>query len=227
MQYNWEGDVIIRDTIVPNKRAVIGYKDIYIPTDIRQWVAPEESEVIKETLKSIEGLPVDKSKNSFDKRALLCWNYVINNVEYVFDKKAQGMLDFWQMPSETITLCRGDCEDTTFALVSLMLSSGISPFCIRAIIGTVKVKNDKIGHAWPIYKNEAGKWCLLESTLDTPQSKLPEADPLTQKGVKFQYIPEFCFNQYHLWQIKPSTISLNAYFERRKTNLRKRRIELN
>ena len=38
MGYNWAGDTIIRDTVMWDRRAVLGYSSIYIPTDIRAWL---------------------------------------------------------------------------------------------------------------------------------------------------------------------------------------------
>ena len=37
--YNWAGDAIVRDTIMSDKRAVIGNSGICIPTDIRDWLS--------------------------------------------------------------------------------------------------------------------------------------------------------------------------------------------
>lgn len=223
-KYNWSGDIIVRDTVIDDKRSVLGYTDILIPTDIRRWVRSERSEEIRRALDSIENLPslIDKTSGSFDKRALLIWNYVITHTTYVYDKEAQGMLDFWQFPEESLRIGKTDCEDSSYLLVSLLLASGISPFCVRVCIGTVYQKGKELGgHAFPVYLDEAGKWRLLESTLDIPQEKMPLADPLTMAGLNFQYVPEFCLNQYHLWQIKPSEISLAEQLKKKKMNMRR------
>lgn len=223
-KYNWAGDIIIRDTVIPDKRCVIGYPITLIPTDIRQWITEERNEEMKTALNTIPYLPtlIDKLEGSFDKRALLIWNYVITNCTYVYDKEAQGLSDFWQFPEETLKIGNGDCEDSSYLLASLLLASGISPFCIRVCLGTVYQKGQELGgHAFPVYLDEAGKWRLLESTLDDPEPKLPLADPLTMAGLNFQYIPEFCLNQYHLWQVVPSEISLTEQLKKKKVDMRR------
>lgn len=224
IKYNWTGGIIRRDTIIDNKRCVLGYLDTFIPTDIRQWIRPQRNEAMKEALDHISTLPslVDKSEGSFDRRAFLIWNFVIGHCTYVYDKEAQGLADFWQFPEETLTVASGagDCEDCSFLLASLLLASGISPFCVRACIGSVFDKGKDIGgHAWVVYCDEAGKWRLLESTLEYPQTKIPLADPLTRAGLKFQYVPEFVLNQYHLWQIRPSRIDLAKQLKKKKVDM--------
>lgn len=226
IKYNWAGDIIRRDTIISNKRAVLGYPDTFIPTDIRQWISPQRNLVIKRALSYIAGLPtlINKSEGSFDLRALLIWNFVISQTVYVYDKEAQGMPDFWQFPEETLMVAdgAGDCEDCSFLLASLLLASGISPFCVRACIGTIYQKGKDIGgHCWPVYCDESGKWRLLEATLNKEQTKMPLADPLTKKGLNFQYVPEFVLNQYHLWQIRTSEISLTEQLKKKKVDMRK------
>ncbi len=44
--YNWAGDAIVRDTIMVDKRVVIGNSGVFIPTDIRDWLSCTGSEVI-------------------------------------------------------------------------------------------------------------------------------------------------------------------------------------
>ncbi|HQN30857.1 MAG TPA: hypothetical protein PKX20_06995 [Methanothrix soehngenii] len=36
---NWAGEEIVRDTIVYDKRVVIGSSGILIPTDVRDWLS--------------------------------------------------------------------------------------------------------------------------------------------------------------------------------------------
>ncbi|OGP80371.1 MAG: hypothetical protein A2V86_00595 [Deltaproteobacteria bacterium RBG_16_49_23] len=88
------------------------------------------------------------------------------------------------------------------------------------------------GHCWPVYKNEMGQWCILESTLDHIPSRMPEADKLTEEGQSFQYVPNYCFNNYHLWEIfaedKHSTRSMKigSYLKRRGDKVHMKRTRL-
>jgi len=213
--YNWAGDIIVRDTLVPNKRAVVGYKDKYIPTDIREWMKEPPNNKLSEALSEIKELPKNREAGSFDRRAMLIWDYVARKITYVYDKEAHGLPDFWMLPEEVLTIKKGDCEDSTFLLCSLLLASGISPFCVRAELGVVyNRKGDLLGgHAWPCYLDEMGNWRLLESTLDSIPNRMPLADNLAKEGTEFRYEAMLCFNRQHLWLIKPSVANLSQYLE--------------
>ncbi|MBA7491893.1 hypothetical protein ES702_02441 [subsurface metagenome] len=225
VRYNWAGDIIVRDTLVPNKRAVVGYKDRFIPTDIREWVKEPPNNKLSEALSEIPNLPEWKEAGSFNRRAMVIWDYVAKKITYVYDKQAHGLPDFWMLPEELLTIKHGDCEDSTFLLCSLLLASGISPFCVRAVLGIVyDKKGDPLGgHAWPVYLDELGKWRLLESTLDTIPATMPLADSLAKEGTEFRYEPMLCFNQYHLWLIKPSTMNMSMYLTISKAKADERR----
>lgn len=212
--YNWAGEAIIRDTIMWDRRAVPGNPNVYIPTDIRAWLSSTDSEVIVRALREI-GLPTAREAGTFDLRAWRIWDFVARSVEYITDKKAYGLEDFWLFPEETLTLRRGDCEDTSFLLATLMLASGISEHCVRVALGKVLTPQGSYGHAWVVYQNETGQWCLLESTLDSVPSRLVPADPLTQPGNQYQYQPQFCLNSSHLWSMAPARASIAEYLRLR------------
>jgi len=216
-KYNWAGDEIVRDTIMWNKRAVLGYPNVYIPTDIREWIASPESEVIKSSLREID-LPTARNAGSFDLRAWKIWKHVAENVQYVADEDSSGVSDFWLYPAETLTLRKGDCEDTSFLLASLLLASGISEHCIRVVLGKVLGSQGEYGHAWVVYQSEEGKWCLMESTLNSIPSALVPADSLTEGGAKDRYEPQFCLNRTHLWLIRPAQMQMAEYIQIRETS---------
>jgi predicted transglutaminase-like cysteine proteinase len=237
MPYNWEGDLILQNTIMENKRFVIGSEDKQIKTDIREWISFEDNNVMKEILRKLsneKGLPSSRGPGDFDKRAMIIWDFIAQNIKYVHDSEKQKKEDFWLFPPEIITLCEGDCEDGSFLLASLLIASGISPFCVRVVLGEVFDEKGKSigGHCWPVYKNEIGQWCILESTLDNIPSRMPEADKLTEKGQYFQYVPIYCFNNYHLWEILPekdigsTSNSIEKYLKlrHRKVNMKKTRL---
>jgi hypothetical protein len=208
MPYNWEGDYIIQNSVIQKKRYVIGSPNRQITTDIREWISAPDNTVMKDILRKLaqdEGLPRTKKPGDFDKRAMIIWALVAKSIKYVHDSDKQKKEDFWLFPTEVFTLGRGDCEDGTFLLVSLLIASGISPFCTRVALGEVFDENDQSlgGHCWPVYKNELGQWCILESTLDTIPSRMPEANLLSEGRQSFRYAPYYCFNNYHLWEIAP------------------------
>jgi transglutaminase-like putative cysteine protease len=200
--------------VIWGKRAVIGYQNIYIPTDIRAWLSSQNSEVIKRSLQEI-GLPSAKGSGTFDLRAWRVWDYVARNVEYVSDKKSCGMDDFWLFPEETLMLRRGDCEDSSFLLATLLLSSGISQHCVRVVLGRVISPDGPFGHAWVVYLNEEGVWCILESTLDAAPARLVPADPFSRAGNDYQYEPKFCMNDVHLWSMSQEKMPVADYLKAR------------
>jgi transglutaminase-like putative cysteine protease len=212
--YNWAGDVIVRDTIMRDKRAVLGNPGIFIPTDIREWLSSTESEVIQRALQEI-GLPVARDSGTFDLRAWRIWDYVARGVQYITDKQSCGLEDFWLFPEETLTLRKGDCEDSSFLLATLLLASGISEHCVRVVLGRVASAEGDYGHAWVVYQNEEGLWCLLESTLDAAPTRLVPADPFTQTGNQYQYQPKFCLNTSHLWSLEPVRMQVADYVRMR------------
>jgi hypothetical protein len=237
MPYNWEGDLILQDTVIEKKRFVIGSQNKPIKTDIREWISFEDNNIMKGILRNLvdrKGLPTSRGPGSFDKRARIIWDFVAKGIKYVYDTQKQRKGDFWLFPPEIYTLHEGDCEDGSFLLASLLIASGISPFCVRVVLGEVFDENGKSlgGHCWPVYKNEIGEWCILESTLDNIPSRMPEADRLTPDGQSFQYVPYYCFNNYHLWEIFPKdnkstrSMKIRSYLKQRgrKVHMKKTRL---
>jgi len=211
---NWAGDAIVRDTIMPDKRAVLGNSSIRIPTDIRAWLSSVKSEVILLALQEM-GLPAAREAGTFDQRAWKIWDYVARSVTYVADKTSCGLEDFWLFPEETLVLHKGDCEDSSFLLATLLLASGISEHCVRVVLGRVSTPDGAYGHAWVVYQNELGRWCLLESTLDAVPSQLTPADPFIVPGNEYQYQPLFCLNGSHLWSIGAANPQIAEYLKTR------------
>jgi len=136
MPYTWEGDLILQDTVIEKKRFVIGSQNKPINTDIREWISFEDNNIMKGILRDLvdkKGLPRSRGPGSFDKRARVIWDFVAKGIKYVYDTKKQRKGDFWLFPPEIYTLHEGDCEDGSFLLASLLIASGISPFCVRVV----------------------------------------------------------------------------------------------
>ena len=211
---NWYGDAIVRDTVMWDKRAVLGNPSLYIPTDIRAWLSSTNSEVILKALRDI-GLPSVREAGTFDLRAWKIWNYVASSIQYVTDKSTFGLDDFWLFPEETLVLHKGDCEDSSFLLATLLLASGISEHCVRVVLGSVFTPDGSFGHAWVVYQNESCLWCLRESTLDTKPAKLTPADPFIVPGSEYRYQPQFCLNGTHVWSIGATSLQMDNYLKTR------------
>ena len=209
---NWAGDVILMDTVMYDKRAVIGNVRLSIPTDIRAWLSSAKSEVIQCALNEID-LPSAREKGTFDLRAIEIWDYVAKAVQYITDKSAFGFEDFWLFPEETLVLKKGDCEDSSFLLATMLLASGLSEHCVRVVLGRISTPDGAYGHAWVVYQNESGRWCLLESTIDSAPTELAPADPFVKSGNQYQYQPQFCLNASHLWSIGATNQQVTDYLQ--------------
>jgi hypothetical protein len=211
---NWAGDMILRDTVMYDKRAVIGNPKLSIPTDIRAWLTSAKSEVILRALNEID-LPTSREEGTFDLRAIKIWDCVAKKIQYITDKAVFGLEDYWLFPEETLVLGKGDCEDSSFLLASMLLASGISEHCVRVVLGRISTPDGSYGHAWVVYQNESGCWCLMESTLDSAPDKLAAADPFIRPGNQYQYQPQFCLNASHLWSIGATNQSMTDYLKTR------------
>ncbi|MBI5846342.1 MAG: transglutaminase domain-containing protein [Nitrospirae bacterium] len=229
MGFTWDGERIVQDTAIEKKRFIIGEKKS-ITADIREWISFEDNIIMKEILKDLRadcGLPSTKNPGDFDKRARVIWQFAAESITYVYDTTKYKKADFWLFPPETYQIRKGDCEDGSFLLASLLIAAGISPFCVRVVLGEVFDEKSKSlgGHCWPLYKNELGRWCILESTLDAIPALMPEADMLAELGRSFRYVPYYCFNNYHLWEIQPTDIddqkgaNIGKYFRARKNRV--------
>lgn len=84
----------------------------------------------------------------------LRWVYPQPHLEFKYD--------FWQLPKETIEWRKGDCEDVSILLCTMMRIAGVSPSNVRVVVGTVVFG----GHAWCEFKIK-GEWYVLESTCPT------------------------------------------------------------
>lgn len=63
--------------------------------------------------------------------------------------------DCWQTPKETLRLGKGDCEDKTFLLRSLLFRNGIETSFVFGYINPGKSKNM---HAWLEYNDGKETW---------------------------------------------------------------------
>jgi len=109
------------------------------------------------------------------------FNYV-STVKYKEDPRHLG--DVWKFPDATLRSREGDCEDTSIALISLLLTPelNIEGNRIRMVVGEVPEKRTKglpigkkgridgiprqrAGHAW-VEVQIGTEWYYLESTSD-------------------------------------------------------------
>lgn len=126
-----------RQTLIYQKRYVLGHPSTVIPYDVREFIYP--STVLKNmNLRTIFSV----------------WSQFI---QYTADAKNEGYNEFWQMPEETAALGIGDCEDSSILRVSLCRCIGI--YNTAVALGFYK----GAGHAFPVMLKN-GKLYILEAT---------------------------------------------------------------
>ena len=229
MPYQWDGTTILqKNTAFEDRRVVVGHPDVAVCTDLREWIVSGGMAEIRRVIETLD-VPTAKTPGSFDRRADTVWRWVIEHIEYEHDIQSQRMSDFYQFPPETLALGKGDCEDGAFLLASLLLASGISPYCVRVVFGTIKHSDEHISedHAWVVYKDESGLWRILDSTVSLPPAEVEAEDspsgyswPIADVQSNYRvskrrptYRPDLCFNEQHVWAIREIELDVAAYVE--------------
>lgn len=213
--WNWEGDQIVHDCIVPSSRPVVGIpgKRKY-DIDVREFLVTERNEIMKRTIredikKHVLSQPGgdweffgSRREGSFDYRADVIRTYVSETISY----EGKSGRDPWLFPDETLFVKKGDCEDRAFVIASLLTASGVSSYNVRVALGKVKTsKGRSFDHMWVMYKNEDGRWMLIEPLIvrkGTKRSPMSWAGKGGSGREVMEYIPSYVFNSDHLWIVK-------------------------
>jgi hypothetical protein len=227
-RWNWDGDVIIRESVVPSSRPVVGQRSQrkQYDIDVREFLVTEDNAVMRRTLaeqipiflKGIGGDPglfQSRSRGAFDYRADIISAFVAEKIRY----RARKGQDPWQFPDETLFLRSGDCEDRAFLIAALLLASGVSAFNVRVALGKLRYSNpgkrsEVFDHAWVMYKAEAGDWNVLEplnlgGTGGDPARSAPRFSG-AREAPTAEYLPTFLFNQQHLWRVRGDEQTLDT-----------------
>jgi hypothetical protein len=134
--WNWDGERIIHDSIVPSSRPPVAHRKGNYDIDVREFLVSERNVVMRRTLeadirKFISELKLpnaswdffrSRDRGSFDFRANIISEFISSAIKYL----PTNGLDSWQFPEETLSLKSGDCEDRALLIASLLLASGIS-----------------------------------------------------------------------------------------------------
>jgi transglutaminase-like putative cysteine protease len=125
--------------------------------DPSDYIRPYEPEV------------VELAKKTGSMEAAYYW--VSWNIRYMSDRDRWGVPDYWQLPSTTIRLGTGDCEDQAILLTSLIRALGVSRENVHLVYGRMElIRGGLIGyHAWV-------------------EVKIPEETAQTFKGMAMQIL---------------------------------------
>ncbi|MDE2366986.1 MAG: transglutaminase domain-containing protein [Betaproteobacteria bacterium] len=219
--WNWDGERIIHDSIVPSSRPVVMRQTGGYDIDVREFLVSKDNAIMRRTLerdirefiRKLQGasweLFVSRDSGSFDLRAYVITEFVARKIEY---RLTEG-LDPWQFPDETLNLRSGDCEDRALLIASMLLASGISSFNVRVALGKFRAwfgnKHEDTDHVWVMYKDESGKWQVIEPAAHAARSRKTgrKAGDAMDEGANkkmprspdsAEYIPFFIFNDVHL-----------------------------
>ena len=234
--WNWHGDEIVHESIIPASRQIPNTKIKHYQIDIRSFVTPGNA-VVQQYLDKIVKNWGDHDKlrfyarrtSDFDFRAFSIFNW-FSNLSYL---RSNREFDQWLFPEESIARNGGDCEDLSFLLASLLIDSGISRDCVRVALGRVIDHQDKgkepHDHAWVMYQLEVGAWQIFDPLAKVQQNKSPSMK--NKKSVKntitglmqedLEYVPFFVFNSDHLWRVRSSQAiagkSLQSYLKKHRS----------
>jgi hypothetical protein len=233
--WNWSGSQIVHQTKLTIQRILQRDKKIInkFPIDIREFITNQDNAVIKDEIaKIVKSLPpkdrikfYKNDQSNFDFRVISCLRS-LSSISYLQFQGKKKKHEQWQLPEETLELKTGDCEDIAFLIASLLLSSGISDYCVRVAFGKVNYfENGNLinsyDHTWVMYQCENGFWKLVEPlhyiriTKESEQNIHNGSPSIIRENTKekpmieVEYRPQYVFNSKHLWSVDKPQIEEN------------------
>lgn len=244
-----DGGVIVHRCIVPSARPVAGRARPRYEIDVREFLTTTRNAVIARAIDRDLRAMVDAADRTDGGGRLFgahrdMWDYLTSNAPGSFDLRVEAVRHFvatrvravpdpragvWQFPDETLRLGRGDCEDLSFLVASMLLAAGISAYNVRVCLGTVDMHtargSRRFDHVWVAYRTEAGRWTVIEpfapvrggdsaasrgaaaitraATNGTAAGKRVAATHVPPSAAPhFTYTPHFGFNADHLWSYR-------------------------
>jgi hypothetical protein len=235
-----DGGVIVHRCIVPSARPVAGRTRPSYEIDVREFLTTTHNAVIARAIDRDLRAMVDAADRTRGGTRLFgayrdMWDYLISNAPGSFDLRVEAVRLFvatrvravpdaragvWQFPDETLRLGRGDCEDLSFLVASMLLAAGISAYNVRVCLGTVDMHSARgsrrFDHVWVAYRTEAGHWTVIEpfapaqgsvmrrahGTAANPRSTAASVPVRPSAAPHFTYTPHFGFNADHLWSYR-------------------------
>lgn len=125
------------------------------------YITPDDPSIQNWAQQIINSLQT-KGEDTPRGRMIAAYDKVAVDIIYRSDIEVHGQVEYWQLPSETISLGSGNCEDTAFLLCSLHKALDIHS---RVDFGIYR----GIGHAWvEAYDDSYGGY--METTTERPFS---------------------------------------------------------
>jgi len=123
--------------------------------------------------------------------------WINSNISYAEDLTVHGTGEYFQYPSETITLKTGDCEDYAILFVTLLRAYGVPADSVYAVAGY----GLHVGHVWVAENYRYGYWRYIE-----PQS----TGGTWEDWIKGVHVDERAYYQY-IYQYNPVYFNDQTY----------------
>jgi len=205
-RWNWGGDLIVPDaTILARRRNPATSRRFRV--DIREFLSTSGNAILHDALDDIvaslspaeQTLFRSRKPGAFDLRVRAVTSFLAQRIAYA---KKDRAAEAWLFPDETLDAGRGDCEDLAFLLASLLLATGLSGYVVRVALGAFREEGTKRlhDHAWVVYRDECGRWLLLDPLLFTQDaaSAKTTTNRRPARPKRYDYEPRFVFNDQHL-----------------------------
>lgn len=166
------------------------------PEQMKRYITPNDP-AVKAAVNEILG---QQLKVFTDFETLRGW--VASHVSYRSDVDVHGVSEYWQLPSETLELRTGDCEDFATLLCSLLRANGVPTDQVYVAAG---ISEDKTGHAYIIEKWYQGIWRVTESQAGAWLGWF-----LSDWFTEVSYETLYCFNDQHCLE-GPPTLPSGVY----------------
>ena len=131
--------------------------------------------------------------------AILKW--CSNNITYIHDIKAEGVLEHWEDSDMSMQKKRGDCEDFALVFKVLSLVCGISDYRVKVVAGNVEDPDNKdklVGHAYPIVLIKDDRYTFDPTYYPdyTPlKNRIKHRNNSKYKAIWWSFSKEHCFCQ--------------------------------
>jgi len=161
------------------------------PEEMKRYITPDDPEV-KAAVNDILSGYWRWAYSDFN--ALRQW--VSSYVTYKSDQSVHGVSDYWQLPTETLSLGTGDCEDFAILVCTLLRAYGVPPD--QVYVACASREGAEEGHAFLFERWYKGIWQAIE-----PQRGVwtvwafGDIDPS-------DYTQFYCFNDQECFSGKPT-----------------------
>jgi len=174
---------VVTDGLTFQGKYSVPNQNITFESDVRDFITPTNRRVQKETLNVVRSI---STVTGLDSVAYALYSNICSRHKYEQDLTNLLHPDFWLYPEQALQISEMDCEDSSLALISMMLFAGIPRDRVVCGLGGW----NGIGHVWVCYKDDNKVWRIFETTKKQaePWSQVPSLSSMTN------YVPQYFFN---------------------------------